>query len=125
MRCLLTDTVMSRLRRESRDARKIRYSASRIRTSTKNNANDTFSIIFFHFFSIMCKKSTKMIFRNAFFAIANVKTSEIFLPALLHENEFGGAARDKIAREAGSDNGGNKAMISRAGGAALVLKTPS
>ncbi|OYV43990.1 MAG: hypothetical protein B7Z75_06235 [Acidocella sp. 20-57-95] len=43
----MTDTDVNRLRRESRDARKIRYSASRVVSSTKNSTNNAFSINFF------------------------------------------------------------------------------
>jgi hypothetical protein len=43
----LTDTVLSRLRRESRDARMIRYCASVIHSSTKNVTDNAFSIKLF------------------------------------------------------------------------------
>jgi hypothetical protein len=47
VRGLLTDTVVSRLRRESRDARKNRYSASPERLSTKSVMRDMKTINFF------------------------------------------------------------------------------
>jgi hypothetical protein len=62
---------MSRLRRESRDARKIRYSASRIGASTKNITNNAFSIIFF---ASDAKNPSKRIFLTTFFASPNDST---------------------------------------------------
>jgi len=50
----LTDTDVIRLRRESRDARKIRYSASEEKLSTKSVENDMKTINFF----LICKKIT-------------------------------------------------------------------
>lgn len=47
VRGLLTDTVVSRLRRESRDARKNRYSASQEKLSTKSDMRDVKTINFF------------------------------------------------------------------------------
>jgi hypothetical protein len=47
VRGLLTDTVLTRLRRESRDARKNRYSARHRALSTKSVKNHAISIIFF------------------------------------------------------------------------------
>jgi hypothetical protein len=47
VRGLLTDTVLTRLRRESRDARKNRYSARRRALSTKSVTKFAFSCIFF------------------------------------------------------------------------------
>jgi hypothetical protein len=47
VRGLLTDTVVSRLRRESRDARKNRYSASKEVLSTKSVTIDVKTMIFF------------------------------------------------------------------------------
>jgi hypothetical protein len=47
VRGLLTDTVLTRLRRESRDARKTRYSARHRALSTKSVINHAISIIFF------------------------------------------------------------------------------
>jgi hypothetical protein len=44
----LTDTVLTRLRRESRDARRIRYSAYAITLSTKSVTDDGNLSIFFH-----------------------------------------------------------------------------
>jgi hypothetical protein len=46
VRGLLTDTMLTRLRRESRDARKNRYSARRCALSTKSVINHAISIIF-------------------------------------------------------------------------------
>ncbi len=50
MRCLLTDAVLTRLRRESRDARKNRYSAYAIVLSTKRVI---FCIVLMNFFLII------------------------------------------------------------------------
>ncbi|OYV35958.1 MAG: hypothetical protein B7Z81_08010 [Acidocella sp. 20-61-6] len=58
VRGLLTDTMLTRLRRESRDARKNRYSARRCALSTKSVINQTISIIFF---TLQAKKPRKLI----------------------------------------------------------------